>query len=362
MMRRLLAAAALSIAVVGLSPVPASAAATVLTVESIVVNSNGVAAQSIHIDGDTNQSVTVEFPGGAPRFYEEPIRSGQQPCAKETAIRYVCGGTSDSVYISYRTPLDMEVSRSFTVVATAEDGTRATGTVSVQVLADVSVVKNFTVWRTSDSSSTSTPAKLMVAEQNLGPALAHDLVVRVTGLDTSLGLPSGCQALGSGVVECVRPNLPISLELVVRSSLEFTIPYCQVHRSVTITIEPTTQTDPQPANNTYVIAAIPTYGSTICSGGSGGGSQGGAGGTAGTTSPANPADSSTVDAVATPSATSDAPLATATDGGEIPVALRRDTGRDLTWLGIFIAGALALGVGALGGWWWRRRTAALPNT
>ena len=271
-MRKLLAVAALSIALVGLSPVSASAAETVLTVDNMVVDSLGVAAQYIRIGGNTSQSITVEFPGGAPRFYEEPFRSGQQPCIKLTAIRYVCEGTSDAVYISYRPPVDMDESQSFTVVATAADGTRATGTASVHVLADVSVAKNFTQWQTSDSSSTSTPAKLIVAEHNFGPALAHDLVLRVTGLDTSLGLPSDCRLLSSGVVECTRPDLPISPDLVVRRSLEFTIPYCQVHRSLTISIEPTKQTDPQRANNTIVMEAIPTYGSTICSGGSGGGS------------------------------------------------------------------------------------------
>jgi hypothetical protein len=167
-MRKLLTAMVFSIALLGLYPGPASAAEAVLTVDDIVVDSSGGEAQYIRISGDTNQAITVEFPDGAPDFADEPFRYGQQPCAKETETRFVCGGTSDIVYVRYRPPLEMEESRSFTVVATADDGARATGTVSVQVLADVRVAENVTEWRASDSPSTSEPAKLIVAEQNQG--------------------------------------------------------------------------------------------------------------------------------------------------------------------------------------------------
>lgn len=370
MMRRLLAATVLSLAIVGLSPMPASAAETVLTVDTIVVDSHGVAAQSVHISGNTNQTITVEFPDGAPSFYEAPFRYGQQPCAMETPTRYRCEGTSDGVYIAYYGPVDMDVTRSFRVVATAADLTQATGTVSVQVLADVRVAGNFTQWRTYEASSTT--ATLIVGEHNFGPALGHDLVVRVTGLDTSLGLPAGCQVVDSGVVECARPNLPVSPELVVRRSLELTVPYCQVHRSVMISIETITQTDPQPANNTVILEAIPTYGSAICSGGSGGSggsgssgsaSQSGGQGSTGSTSPAGPGTSSTVDATSTPLPTTDGSTEP-TEKGRALAAAPTDGDQDLTWWWIFIGvgGPIALGAGALGGWWWRRRPPAMRRT
>jgi hypothetical protein len=229
---------------------------------------------------------------------------------------------------------------------------------------------------------------------NRGPDWSAGVVLRLTGLDTSLrggwgyGFPDTCQFLADGA-RCTFEN--------ALGNTTFKVPVCTSDRPVDITVT-TSSTDPDLSNNTMHAPGVPPEGSVGLAqcpayagtptpttrpvrtttrppgnpggtGGSGGGGSGpggsgtGAGSGAGPQAPGTTPTPPPAGSGSTPSSVTEDPITgAATRNGAGSSAAARPTG---SW-GLAVAGvvgAVAVVVAALVGWrMWRRRTAGNPGS
>jgi hypothetical protein len=331
----------------------AHVAATTLSVGflDIYYGSPGVRTQTIHIEGDIGQPISVTFIGlpaaGAPPNLQGGTRSGGS-CSWDGADG-VCVGQGD-VTLSYgpNTYDDM----GYIVQASTPDGAFEEGGVANRSRTDVEV---YQWWTKYIGQELGTTANLSIGIRKVGGDRALGAEVYLRGLDTSLGLPANCSA-GHDEAVCYFSDHVTSIEVITLQ-----VPACSARRSVEVTVFVRNYIDTNDSNDYYVVPGIESWNCTH-GGGSGAGSGGGGGGTGGG---GGPAASASATATTSAAAVASSPASTSSSGSApaetaAGANASADTYGGLGWVAVVSGVGLAVLLGLGGAWWWRRSKSGTP--